>query len=82
MKAKSDSLLNLDFLQRYAIADKDVDFESALQNGSGKIPSGGVVSVKSSKTKAEKYGKPKDKSDKKRSKDGQSSKSAKKKRTS
>ncbi|XP_024980530.1 RNA cytidine acetyltransferase 2-like isoform X3 [Cynara cardunculus var. scolymus] len=82
MKAKSDGLLNLDFLQRYAIADKDVDFESALQNGSGKIPSGGVVSVKSSKTKAEKYGKPKDKSDKKRSKDGQSSKSSKKKRTS
>ncbi|KAI3748538.1 hypothetical protein L6452_11677 [Arctium lappa] len=82
MKAKSDSLLNLDFLQRYAIADKDVDFESALQNGSGKIPSGGVVSVKSSKTKAEKYGKPKEKSDKKRSKDGQSSKSSKKKRTS
>lgn len=80
LKDKSDGLLNPDFLQRYAIADKDLDFESALQNG-GKVPSGGVISVKSSKTKAEKYEKRKDKSDKKRSKDGSSSKSSKKKRT-
>lgn len=80
MKDKSDGLLNPDFLQRYAIADKDVDFESALQSG-GKVPSGGVISVKSNKTKAEKYEKRKDKSEKKRSKDGSSSKSSKKKRT-
>ncbi|KAI3721826.1 hypothetical protein L2E82_32845 [Cichorium intybus] len=80
MKAKSDGLLNPEFLQRYAIADKDLDFESALQTG-GKIPSGGVVSVKSSKTKTEKHGTPKDKSEKKRSNGGHSSKSSKKKRT-
>ncbi|PWA75228.1 hypothetical protein CTI12_AA243900 [Artemisia annua] len=80
LKDKSEGLLNPDFLQRYAIADKDLDFESALQNG-GKVPSGGVISVKSNKTKAEKYEKRKDKSDKKRSKDGSSSKSSKKKRT-
>nr|GEX49555.1 cullin-3A isoform X2 [Tanacetum cinerariifolium] len=65
-KATSDGLLNLDILQKYAIADKDVDFESALQNGSGKLACGGIISVKSSKTEAEKYGKPKDKRDKKR----------------
>ncbi|GKE97166.1 hypothetical protein Tco_1582021 [Tanacetum coccineum] len=81
-KATSDGLLNLDSLQKYAIADKDVDFESALQNGSGKLASGGIISVKSSKTEAEKYGKPKDRSDKKRSKDrGSFSNSLKKKRT-
>ncbi|KAF5799022.1 putative tRNA(Met) cytidine acetyltransferase [Helianthus annuus] len=81
-KANSEGLLNPEFLQRYAIADKDVDFESALQNGGGKVPSGGVISVKSSKTKPEKHGKTKgDKSDKKRSKDGSSSKSSKKRRT-
>nr|XP_043632859.1 RNA cytidine acetyltransferase 2-like [Erigeron canadensis] len=79
LKAKRGSVVNPDFLQRYAIADKDLDFESALQNGSGKIPSG-VVSVKSSKTKAEKYGKPKEKSKNKISKDGSSSKSSKRKR--
>ncbi|KAK1421208.1 hypothetical protein QVD17_23378 [Tagetes erecta] len=77
-KAKSDGLLNPEFLQRYAIADKDVEFESALQNGGGKVLSGGVISVKSSKTKREKQ---KDnKSDKKRSKDGSSSKSSKRRR--
>lgn len=72
--------MNPDFLQRYAMADKDVDFDSALQNGGGKLPSGGVISVESSKTKAEeKYGKLKDESNKKRSKDrGSFSKSSKK----
>ncbi|KAI3743601.1 hypothetical protein L1987_61311 [Smallanthus sonchifolius] len=63
-------------------AKKSQEFESALQNGCGKVPSGGVISVKSSKTKPEKHGKSKDnKSDKKRSKDGSSSKSSKKRRT-
>nr|GEX99668.1 RNA cytidine acetyltransferase 1-like [Tanacetum cinerariifolium] len=36
---KSEGLLNLDFLQRYAIADEDVDIASAMQNV-GKLPSG------------------------------------------
>lgn len=89
MKAKSEGLLNPEFLQRYAIADKDADFESALPSG-GKIASGTVISVKSSsnsKTKPEKqHGTPKDsnKSNKKRSNGGRSSnsKSSKKKRSS
>ena len=35
--------------------DRDADFENALQNG-GKVPSGGLVSVKSSINKIEKLG--------------------------
>ncbi|XP_071705680.1 RNA cytidine acetyltransferase 1-like isoform X2 [Rutidosis leptorrhynchoides] len=57
-KVQSEGLMNPEYLQRYAIADKDAESESALQNGGVKIPSGGVISVKSSKSKAEKYLKP------------------------
>ncbi|KAL5818538.1 hypothetical protein ACOSQ3_022419 [Xanthoceras sorbifolium] len=80
MKAKMDGLLNEEFLQQYAIVDKDADFDKALQNGAGKIPSGGLVSVQSSKTKTDKPGKQKDseKSGKKRGKEDQGSKSKKK----
>ncbi|XP_076899312.1 RNA cytidine acetyltransferase 1-like [Bidens hawaiensis] len=53
-KASSDNVLNSEFSQRYAIADKDVEFASALQNGDGNIPPGGVISVESSKTKVKK----------------------------
>ncbi|XP_075516380.1 RNA cytidine acetyltransferase 1-like [Primulina tabacum] len=54
MKAKADDMLNPDHLQRYAIVDKEVDFENALQNGGGKALSGGLFSVKSSESKIEK----------------------------
>ncbi|KZV17283.1 hypothetical protein F511_27535 [Dorcoceras hygrometricum] len=54
MKAKTDGMLNLDHLQQYAIVDKEVDFENALQHGGGKALSGGHFSVKSSKSKIEK----------------------------
>ncbi|XP_076915504.1 RNA cytidine acetyltransferase 1-like, partial [Bidens hawaiensis] len=76
-KAMNDVVLNPEYLQRYAIADKDAAFESALKNGGGNVLSGGLISVESSKTKSENHGK----SDKKRSKDGSSSKSSKKRRT-
>lgn len=78
MKAKMEGLLDDEFLQQYAIADKDAEFEKALQNGSGKIPSGGLISVKSSKTKPEKQKDSEKKSGKKRGKDDKSSKSKKK----
>lgn len=83
MKAKMDGMLDPELLKRYAIVDSEVDFESALQNGGGKIPSGGLVSVKSSRTKVEKHGKQKEsyKSEKKRRKDENVSKSNKKKKT-
>ena len=60
MKAKqTQGLLDPDFLQQYAIADREADFEKALQNGGGKVPSSGLVSVKSSRTKMEKHEKQK-----------------------
>ncbi|XP_022132534.1 RNA cytidine acetyltransferase 2-like [Momordica charantia] len=71
MKMNNEGLLDVGMLQQYAIVDGEVDLAGALQSGGGKIPSGGVVSVKSNKTKAEKQGKRKEKdhSSKKRSKD-------------
>ena len=72
MKAKkTEGLLDPDFLQQYAIADREADFEKALQNGGGKVPSSGLVSVKSSRTKMEKHEKQKKnhKSGEKRGKD-------------
>ncbi|KAI8029766.1 RNA cytidine acetyltransferase 1 [Camellia lanceoleosa] len=84
MKAKMDGMLNPELLQQYAIADREADFEKALQNGGGKIASGGLISVKSSKKKAEKHGKQKEghNSGKKRDKeDGSSSKSNKKRKS-
>lgn len=83
MKAKTESLLDPDFLQQYAIADREADFEKALQNGGGKLPSSGLISVKSSRTKMEKHGKQEKshKSGDKRSKDHHSSKSNKKRKS-
>ncbi|KAH7843395.1 hypothetical protein Vadar_016082 [Vaccinium darrowii] len=84
MKAKMmESSLNPELLQRYAIADREADFEKALQNGGGKVPSGGLISVKTSRNKAEKHGKQKEshKSGKKRNKDDSSSKSNKKRKS-
>ncbi|XP_010249467.1 PREDICTED: RNA cytidine acetyltransferase 2-like [Nelumbo nucifera] len=57
MKAETEDLLNPEFLQQYAIVDREDDFENALQNGAGKISSSGLISVKSSKNKVGKHGK-------------------------
>ncbi|KAM7473510.1 hypothetical protein LguiB_020753 [Lonicera macranthoides] len=87
-KAKMEGVLDPGLLQQYAIVDREADFESALQNSGGKVLSGGLVSVKSSKTKVEKHGKQKDDSyksndKKKRGNDNRSgSKSSNKKRKS
>ncbi|KAL6993075.1 hypothetical protein U1Q18_011194 [Sarracenia purpurea var. burkii] len=85
MKTAMDSSLNLEFLQQYAIADREADFEKALQNGGGKIPSasgGMIISVKSSRNKAEKPRKQKEghKSGKRRNKEDGSSKSNKRRK--
>ncbi|CAK9320297.1 unnamed protein product [Citrullus colocynthis] len=81
MKMNNEELLDVGTLQQYAIVEGEVDFAGALQSGGGKVPSGGVVSIKSNKTKAEKQGKRKDKdqSSKKRSKDDGFKSSKKKK---
>lgn len=81
-KSEKDGLLNPELLQQYAIVDREADFENVLQS-KGKIPSGGLISLKSSKNKIEKHGNQKEspKSGKKRSKDDHRSKSNKKKRS-
>ncbi|KAI3892901.1 hypothetical protein MKX03_012417 [Papaver bracteatum] len=88
MKAESEGMLNPEFLQRYAIVDKESAFEEALRNGSGKIGSGGIISVKSTKQKKKKEGKFEDSGDsrnsssKKRAKDDSGSRLHKKKKNS
>ncbi|KAF8018616.1 hypothetical protein BT93_H3497 [Corymbia citriodora subsp. variegata] len=82
MKAKTEGFLNPEFLQQYAIVGRESDFESALQNG-GKITSGGVISVKTSREKTEKHKKHKEnqESGKKRSRNNPGSKSDKKRKS-
>ncbi|XWS33239.1 hypothetical protein CRYUN_Cryun22dG0064400 [Craigia yunnanensis] len=83
MKAKTDGLLNPEFLQQYAIEGREADLENALENGGGKMLSGGLVSVKSSRSGVEKNGKQNEsnKSGKKRGKDDRDSKSSKKRKS-
>ncbi|XP_068651876.1 RNA cytidine acetyltransferase 1-like [Aristolochia californica] len=80
MKPVTDSVLNPDMLQQYAIVDREAGFEEALQNGTAKVSSSGIISVKSTKTKVEKQGRHKEmlKSNKKRGINGHGSKSNKK----
>ncbi|XP_027078262.1 RNA cytidine acetyltransferase 1 [Coffea arabica] len=82
MNAKMDGFLKPELLQQYAIVDREADFEHALQNGSGKVLPGGLISVKSHRDKAAKHGKKNDsqKSGKKRNKDDHGSKSNKKRK--
>ena len=70
MKPETTGVLDPELLQQYAIG---ADFEDALQNGGGKVPSGGVVSVKSSRKES--------KSGQKRSKSDHGSKSSKRKKS-
>ncbi|GAY58681.1 hypothetical protein CUMW_188850 [Citrus unshiu] len=83
MKTKMEGLLNPELLQQYAIVDKNADLEKALQSGGGKIAAGGVISVKSSKSKIDKPAKHKEshQSGKKRNKDVSGSKSNKKRKS-
>ena len=82
MRAKMESSLNPELLQQYAIADKEADFEKALQSGGGKLLSGGLISVKSGRNKAEKHGNQKEghKNGKRGNKENGSSKSNKKRK--
>lgn len=71
MKSKMDGGLKPEEFQQFAIEDREAALEKALQNGGGKIPSGGHISVKSSRSnKMEKHGTHKEshKGGKKRSK--------------
>ncbi|XAR57323.1 tRNA(Met) cytidine acetyltransferase [Bertholletia excelsa] len=79
MKVKMDGMLDPELFQQYAIGDREAEFEKALQNG-GKIPSGGLISVKSSRNKMKKHGKEKEgqNSGKRRNREAGDSKSNKK----
>ncbi|GLU13215.1 hypothetical protein SLE2022_298600 [Rubroshorea leprosula] len=83
MRSKTEGLLNPEFLQQYAINDRETDLENALQHGDGKVAVGGLISVKSSRNKMEKPKKQKesDKSGKKRGKVDKGSKSNKKRKS-
>ncbi|KAG9458762.1 hypothetical protein H6P81_003270 [Aristolochia fimbriata] len=80
MRSETDSVLNPEILQQYAIVDREADFEEALQNGTAKVSASGIISVKSTKTKVEKHSRHKEtpKSNKKRGSDGHGSRSKKK----
>ncbi|KAL2342979.1 hypothetical protein Fmac_004264 [Flemingia macrophylla] len=83
MKSKAEALFTPESLQQYAFEDGDSGFENVLQNNGGKIPTGGLISVKSSRSvvKPEKE-KGSHKSDKRRSKDNHNHKSGKRKKIS
>lgn len=49
MKSKSEALFTTEVLQRYAIEDGESGLDNVLQNNDGKIPAGGLISVKSSR---------------------------------
>ena len=65
MNPDTEGALDPERLQQYAIGG---DFENALQNSNGKIPSGGLITVKSSRRETE------DKSRKKRNRSDRDSK--------
>lgn len=48
MKLKAEAPVTPELLQRYAIVEGESDLETVLQNNRGKIPIGGLISVKSS----------------------------------
>ncbi|KAH1073527.1 hypothetical protein J1N35_025855 [Gossypium stocksii] len=77
MKGKSDGGLNPQLLQQFAIEGREGELENALGNGGEKVLSGGVISVKSSRSEVQS-----NKSGKKRGKDEHGSKSTSKKRKS
>ncbi|XP_022741678.1 RNA cytidine acetyltransferase 1-like [Durio zibethinus] len=83
MKTKTDGLLDPEFLQQYAIEGREADLENALENGGEKVLSGGLISVKSSRSGVEKHGKQNEssKSGKKRGKGDHGSKSSKKRKS-
>lgn len=49
MKAENEVVLDPEYLQQYAIADEEGEFEKALENGT-KVSSSGILSVKSNRT--------------------------------
>jgi N-acetyltransferase 10 len=78
-RAVDEATVDPKFLKKYAIDDDDNEMEKALQNG--KVSGSGVISVKSSKTKADKKEKHKESGKSKRKGAGGGRSESKKKRT-
>ncbi|TKY57778.1 N-acetyltransferase protein [Spatholobus suberectus] len=49
MKSKAEATFSPELLQRYAVEDGGSEFENALKNNGGKIPTGGLIGVISSR---------------------------------
>lgn len=88
MKSTAEALFTPELLQQYAIKDGESGLDNILENNGGKLPTGGLISVKSSRAEKKgshssekKQGKDGHKSEKKRGKDDHNHKSSKKKRT-
>lgn len=82
MKAENEGISESEHLQQYAIVDGEGDFEKALQNGGGKLSASGLLSVKSNRVKMDKQGKYNEMSKgKRKGKDGDKSRSNKKKKS-
>ncbi|KAG6481136.1 hypothetical protein ZIOFF_057731 [Zingiber officinale] len=81
MKAESDVVLDPEYLQQYAIADEEGEFDKALENGT-KVSSSGILSVKSNRKWNAHSDHTSDKRDKgkRKGKHGDKSRSNKKKR--
>lgn len=74
MKAEREDVLNSEYLQQYAIDDREGDFQKAIQNGV-KVSTSGLISVKSSCTEREKHERKKEASKSKRKGKGDDNKS-------
>ena len=82
MKSNAEGPFIPELLQQYAIDDVETGIDEALQNGGGKIPTSGTISVKSSKSKVTPgIEKGSHKTDKKRSKDKHDSTLGKRKKS-
>lgn len=83
MRAGNEGTLNPEYLQQYAIVDREGEFEKALQNVGGKVSGSGLLSVKSNRPEMDKHGKHKEttKSKRKGRNDGDRSRSNKKKKS-
>ncbi|KAG0484369.1 hypothetical protein HPP92_008448 [Vanilla planifolia] len=80
MKADNEGIFNPEHLQRFAIFDRDEEFEKALQGGTNKVSSSGLLSVKSNRSKVENGRHEKAQNKRQANNDAVRSKSRKKKR--
>ncbi|XP_027368437.1 RNA cytidine acetyltransferase 1-like [Abrus precatorius] len=79
MKSKQEAVFAPEMLQQYAIQDGESGLKNIIENNGGKIPTGGLISVRSSKNVVPPKGS--HKKDKKQGEGNPNSRSSKRKRT-